>query len=333
MVIALESKELREKILANPKRILNIAKNMGANVRHSEKLFDALMNDFLSADEWHSKLEEMIDLTSLAIIESLRAEFKKQGLGEFDVEKYFLRAMLQLKQSTPDSIKKAQESIKRAKTEAKRLQSAKKETLKITLEIEAMLKEAKEQNKARSPRNEYQKIAGGLKETLKVLDSGNYELALYMAKRLSKEAENLKDIKLIALRNAAKAGHVVSKVKGEDPGSLPSNALTKLNTFLSTIKYLLEEEDYQTATLLAREVKCEAEKFLPPDKVGISKYVCPICFDLNCPNVLCNLSISPSPLARETCRTYCTCGMLYHICCVQKGAHLTCVSCLRPLKG
>jgi hypothetical protein len=333
MPVVVEGKEMRQRILANPKRVLNIAKNMGANVKHSEKIFDALLNDFFSPDEWHSKLEEMIDLTALAIIDSLRVEFKKQGLGEFDVDKYFLRAILELKQCTPDSIKRAQESIKLAKLEARRLQKAKKEALKTTLEIETMLKEAKELVRARSPRNEYRKIEGKLRETLKVLDSGNYELAQHMAQDLSEEAKQLKDMKLIALRNAAKAGHIVGKIKGNDPESLPSGALTKLNTFLSTIKYLLEEKDYQTATLLAKEVKREAEKHLPPERVGISKYVCPICFDLNCPHVHCNLSISPSPLARETCRTYCSCGTLYHICCVQKGEHLICVSCLKPLKG
>ncbi len=333
MPVMVDGKEIRQSILANPRRVLNIAKNMGANVKYPEKLFSALMNDQFGPDEWHSKLEELIDLTALAIIDSLRVEFKKQGLGEFDVDKYFLRAMLELKQCTPESIKRAQDSIKLAKLEARRLQKAKKEAVKTTLEIEAMLKESKELVRTRSPRDEYQKIEGKLKETLKVLDSGNYELALHLANELSNEANQLKDMKLIALRNAAKAGHIVGKIKGENPESLPSGALTKLNTFLSTIKYLLEEKDYQTATLLARQVKREAEKHLPPERVGISKYVCPICFDLNCPHSHCNLSISPSPLARETCRTYCSCGTLYHICCVQKGEHLICVSCLKPLKG
>jgi hypothetical protein len=333
MNIAMQNEKVRNRLLANPKRILNIARNMGANVRRPEKIFRLLLNDDLQPDEWYIQLEEMISLTALAIIEAVRVEFRKQGLGEFDVEKYFLKAMLELKKCSPDSIKRAQDSIKRARLEAKRLQKAKKQTVRTTLEIEAILKETKKLTNTKTTNSEYKKIEESLKETLNLLDSGNYELSLHLSKSLLKNARDLKDIKLIALRNAAKAGHVVGKVKGEDPANLPKGTLTKLNTFLSTIKYLLEEKDYQTSIPLAKDVKREAVKFYPPDKLGISKFVCPICFDLNCPNAHCHFSISPSPIVEETCRTYCSCGTLYHICCVQKGENLTCISCYRPLKG
>lgn len=333
MMTAIDSRNMKEKLLANPKRILGIARNMGANVRRAEKLYNELKLDPSLGDEWLGKLEEVVDLAVVAIIDALRMEFRKQGLGEFDMEKHFLRAMLELKRGTPASIKRAQDSIKRARMEAKRLEKIKKEALKTIFEIEAMLKDTKEMGKAWASEDEYKKIEDSLKEILRASERRNYELALHLANTGLERVKELRDMKYIALRYAAKAGHVVGKVKAERASSSPNESFTRLNTFLSMIKHFIQEESYHTALLLAKEVKHEAEKLLPPDKTRISNFVCPLCFDTKCPNTYCNLSISPSPLMEETCRTYCSCGTFYHICCVQKGENLTCATCHKPLRG
>ncbi|MEE9150540.1 MAG: hypothetical protein V3U20_01740 [Thermoplasmata archaeon] len=332
VAITIDSKDIKEKLLANPKRILSIAKNMGANVTRPEKIFDDLIDDSYLGDDWFNKLEDMMDLAVIAIIDALRTEFRKQGLGEFDVEKYFLKAMLDLKRGTPGSIRRSQDSIKRAKTEAKRQGKIKKEALRTIFEIEAILKETKEVGKAWSSENDYLRMEASLREILKASERGNYELAFHLANATLERAKELRDVKYNALRYAAKAGHIVGKVKAEKTSS-SNDSITRLNTLLSTIKHFLEDESYQTALLLAREVKREADKLLPPDKTRINHFVCPLCFDTKCPNVYCNLSISPSPLLEETCRTYCSCGTFYHICCVQKAEELTCASCHKPLKG
>ncbi|UCG67974.1 MAG: hypothetical protein JSV09_09025 [Thermoplasmata archaeon] len=329
----LKSEAIKDKLLVNPKRILNIGKHMGANVARAERIYNELKYDSHFGDNWLSKLDEMVDIAVMAIIDSLRTEFRKQGLGEFDVEKYFLRAMLELKRGTPTSIKRAQESIKRAKTEAKRLEKIKKEALHTIFEIETILKETREESRTWLSENEYEKMENSLKEILKASERGNYELALHLAKTALRKSKELRDLKHIALRYAAKAGHVVGKVKSENPSSSPNETFSRLNNLLNMIKDFLADESYQTALLLAKEVKFEAEKLLPEDKIQINNFVCPLCFGTICPNSYCNLSISPSPLLEETCRTYCNCGTYYHICCVQKGENLTCPSCHKPLRG
>jgi hypothetical protein len=335
MIVALsiDSDMIKEKLLANPKRVLSIAKNMGTNVSRAERIYDELTNDSNLGDEWLNKLEEMVDLAIIAIIDDLRTEFKNQGLGEFDVEKYFLKAMWELKRGTPGSVKMAQDSIKRAKVEAKKQEQIKKEALSIIFEIETILKETREVGKAWSSENNILKMEASLREILKASERGNYELALHLANAALGKLKDLRDIKFTALRYAAKAGHVVGKAKAENPSSSSNDIITRLNTLLSTIRYLLEEENYPTALLLAKEVKREAEKLLPPDKTRISNFICPLCFNTKCPNPYCNLSISPSPLLEETCRTWCSCGTFYHICCLQKGEDITCASCHNPLKG
>ncbi|UCE74151.1 MAG: hypothetical protein JSV56_00220 [Methanomassiliicoccales archaeon] len=333
MAISIESDDMKKKILTNPNRILDMAKSMDANVERAEKIFDELMNNSLSVKEWFDKLEEMMDLTVMAIIDALQSEFHDQGLGEYDLEKYFLRAMWNLKRCTPESVKRAEEAIDRAKLEAKRLENIKKEALDTTLEIGAMLKDTKGEGEPWSLRNEYLKVEDSVEHILSALDRGNFELAQYLAKNAFEKAKELREMKLTALRYAAKAGHIVAKVKTEEQSTLPKGSFHRLNTFLSTIKYLLEEGDYQTAMILAKGVKHEAEILLPPERTGTVVYVCPICFDTKCPNSHCNMSISPSPLIHETCRTYCLCGTYYHICCVQKAEELVCVNCHKPLKG
>ncbi len=330
---AIDTEMIKEKLLANPRRVLNIAKNMGANVDRAERIYDDLMNDSHLGDEWLSKLEEMVDLAIIAIIDDLRNEFKNQGLGDFDVEKYFLKAMWELKRGTPGSVKMAQESIQRAKIEAMKQAEIKKGALSTIYEIETLLRESREVGKAWSSEKDIQKMEFSLKEILKASETGNYELALYLANTTLGKVRELRDIKFTALRYAAKAGHVIGKLRAENPSSPSSENITRLNALLSTIRYLLEEESYHTALLLAKEVKREAEKLLPSDKTRITNFVCPICFNSKCPNPYCNLSISPSPLLEETCRTWCSCGTFYHICCVQKGEDLTCVTCHNPLKG
>jgi len=327
--------DIKEKLLANPKRVLSIAKNMGANVSRVERIYDDLMNDSFLGDAWFGRLEEMVDLAVIAIIDALKMEFRKQGLEEFDVEKYFLNAMLELKRGTPGSIRRAQDYIKIAKMEAKRQENMKKGALRTIYEIETILKETREVDKALAPENEYLKMESSLKEILGAAERRNYELAQYLANAALERMKKLRDMKYFALRYAAKSSHIVGKVKTENPSSsLDTNEnIIRLNTLLSTIKHFLEEESYQTALLLAKEVKNEAEKLLPSDKTRISNYICPLCFGTDCPNPYCNLSISPSPLLEETCRTYCNCGTFYHICCVQKRETLTCASCRNPLKG
>ena len=324
--------KMKEKLLAKPKRILSIARNMGANVNRAERIYNDLLNNSSVDDEWLTKIEDVVDLSVMGIIDALRMDFRKQGLGEFDVEKHFLKAMLELKHGTPDSIKRAQDSIKRAKTEAKNQEKIKKDALETVFEIEEMLKDTKDVGKGWSTKNEYRKIENSLKDILKASERGNYELAFYLASTAKERAKKQRDLKYTALRYASKAGHIVGKVKSENPAS-SNEDITKLNTLLSMIKFFIEKESYQTALLLSKEVKHEAERLLPSDKTQISGFVCPLCFDTICPNTYCNLSISPSPLMEETCRTYCSCGTLYHICCIQKGENLTCVTCGKPLKG
>ncbi len=331
MVVKIEGHEVKKKLLVDSSKILAMAKKMGANVKKAEKLFNELMSETLPVEEWFDKREKMLDLTVTAIMDALRNEFRKQGLGGIDVEKHFLNAMLDLKRGTPESIRRAQESIRRAKLEAQRLENIKKEAVDTVLEIEALLKDAKEVGKAWSSRNEYLRTEGSIGGILDALDRGNYELALALSKAALEDAKALRDMRLIALRSAAKAGHVVGKLRS-DGTTVPKAEFKKLNTFLSTVKYLLEDKDYKTAMLLAKEAKHEAEKFLPPDKTSISTFVCPLCFDIKCPNPYCNMSISSSPSIEETCRTYCSCGTFYHICCVQKGEDLICASCHMPLR-
>lgn len=325
--------EIKNKLLDNPKRILSIARNMGADVGEAEKLYFELMRESSRTREWFDKLEAMLDSAVRAIIGALRTEFRRQGLGEFDVEKHFQRAMMDLKRCTPESIRRAQESIKRAKSEAKRLDMIKKETLEAVMEIEGMLKNTKALGKAWSTRNEYLQIEGSIEEIFEVLDRGSYELARHLAKSSLVKAKEFRDMKSTALRYAAKAGHIVGKLKAENSSPEAKNTFRKLNTYLNSVKFLLENGDYKTALILAGEAKHEAEKLLPSDKTGICTFVCPICFDIQCPNSYCNTSISPSPLIADTCRTYCTCGIFYHICCIQKGQNITCVNCYRPMKG
>lgn len=335
MPITTDSGDIKEKLLANPKRVLSIAKNMGVDVTRVERIYDDLVNDSFLGDEWFGRLEDMVDLAVNAIIDALKMEFRKQGLEEFDVEKYFLNAMLELKRGTAGSIRKAQDYIKIAKMEAKRQENMKKGALRTIYEIETLLKETKEVDKAWAPENEYTKMESSLKEILGASERRNYELAQFLANAALERVKELRDVKYFALRYAAKSSHIVGKVKSEKLSpSLDSNEnIIRLNTLLSTIKHFLEQESYQTALLLAKEVKNEAEKLLPSDKTRISNYICPLCFSIDCPNPYCNLSISPSPLLEETCRTYCNCGTLYHICCVQKGNTLICASCRNPLKG
>lgn len=325
--------QMREKLLSNPKKLLGIAKRMGADVSSAEEIYYKLENNSYPAEKWFSKLDEMVDLIIVSIIEGLKGEFARQGLREFDVEKHFLSAMLDLRRCTPESIRRAQESIRIARTEAQRLDSVKKETVDAVLEIEKLLKEAKEAERVWSTRKEYQNLKEQVQEVLTSLDRKNYEMAHRMADITLEEARELRDTKFTSLRYAAKAGHVVGKLRGETQSQEIADYYKRLSTYLSTVKFLLEKEDYKTALLLARQTKHEAESFWPSDKTGVSTFVCPICFDIKCPNEYCNFHISPSPLVAETCRTYCKCGTLYHICCVQKGENLTCSSCHRPLKG
>ena len=278
-------------------------------------------------------MDEMVDLIVVSIIDGLKGEFARQGLREFDVDKHFLSAMLDLRRCTPESIRRAQESIRKARTEAQRLDDVKKETVDAVLETEKLLKEAKEAERVWSTRKDYHNMKEQVQEILAILDRKNYELAQKMADITLEKARELRDTKFTALRYAAKAGHVVGKLRSETQAPEIAEYYKRLSTYLSTVKFLLEKEDYKTALLLARQTKHEAENLWPADKTGVSTFVCPICFDIKCPNEYCNLHISPSPLVAETCRTYCKCGTLYHICCVQKGEDLTCSTCHRPLKG
>jgi hypothetical protein len=262
-----------------------------------------------------------------------KIDSRGRSLREFDLEKHFLRAMLDLRKCNPESLRRAEVSILKARMEGKRLERIKREALEATLEIGSLLKGAKGNDKAWSSKNEYVKLEDSVDQILKALDQGKYELAHYLSRNALQKAGELKELKLTAFRYAAKAGHVVAKVKAEEQTTLPKGSFTRLNTFLSTIKYLLEEGDYQTAMVLAKGVKHEAEILLPPERTATVTFVCPICYDTKCPNEHCRMSISPSPLVHETCRTYCSCGTYYHICCVQKGTNLECVNCRKPLKG
>lgn len=325
--------KMRERLLTNPKKLLGIAKRMGADVGPAEEIYYKLENNSYPAEQWFGKLDEMVDLIVVSIIDGLKGEFARQGLREFDVEKHFLSAMLDLRRCTPESIRRAQESIRLARTEAQRLDDVKKETVDAVLEIEKLLKEAREVERAWSTRKEYQQLKDQVQDILAILDTKNYEMAQKVASITLDGARELRDTKFTALRYAAKAGHVVAKLRSEKQPPSVAEAYKRLSTYLSTVKFLLEKEDYKTALLLARETKHEAESLWPSDKTGVSTFVCPICFDIRCPNEYCNFHISPSPLVAETCRTYCKCGTLYHICCVQKGENLTCSTCHRPLKG
>lgn len=330
---SIQTEEERKNLLSDPKKIIAMAKSMDVNVESAEDLFNELLKDPLPVKEWFEKFDKMMDITVFGIIDALRTEFQEEGLGEFDMEKHFLRAMLDLRKCTPESLRRAEVSILKARTEGKRLEKIKREALEATLEIGTMLKGAKGNDKAWSSKNEYVKLEDSVDQILKALDQGKYELAQYLSQNALKKARELKELKLTALRYAAKAGHVVAKVKAEEEANLPKGSFTRLNTFLSTIKYLLEEGDYQTAMVLAKGVKHEAEILLPPERTATVTFVCPICYDTKCPNEHCRMSISPSPLIHETCRTYCSCGTYYHICCVQKGTGLECVNCRKPLKG
>ena len=325
--------KMRERLLSNPKKLLGIARRMGADVTEAEDIYYKLENDSYSAENWFGKLDEMVDVIVVAIIDGLKGEFARQGLREFDVDKHFLSAMLDLRRCTPESIRRAQESIRKARTEAQRLDDVKKETVDAVLEIERLLKEAKEAERVWSTRKDYHDMKEQVQEILTILDKKNYELAQKIADITLEEAQDLRDTKFTALRYAAKAGHVVGKLRSETQVPEVAEYYKRLSTYLSSVKFLLEKEDYKTALLLARQTKHEAENLWPSDKTGVSTFVCPICFDIKCPNEYCNLHISPSPLVAETCRTYCKCGTLYHICCVQKGEDLTCSTCHRPLKG
>jgi hypothetical protein len=325
--------QMRERLLSNPKKLLGIAKRMGTDVTEAEEIYYNLENNSYTAEKWFGKLDEMVDLIVVSIIDGLKGEFARQGLREFDVEKHFLSAMLDLRRCTPESIRRAQESIRKARTEAQRLDEVKKETVDAVLESEKLLKEAKEAERVWSTRKDFQNLKEQVQEVLDILDTKNYELARKIADMTLEEAQELRDTKFIALRYAAKAGHVVAKLRSEIQTQEVAEHYKRLSTYLSTVKFLLEKEDYKTALLLARQTKHEAEGLWPVDKTSVSTHVCPICFDIKCPNEYCNLHISPSPLVAETCRTYCKCGTLYHICCVQKGEGLTCSSCHRPLKG
>ena len=130
-----ENNALKKDLLTNPKGILSIARRMGANVRKAEILFEEMLDEPHLEKEWFDKLNMLVDLTVTAIIETLRSEFKRQGMGEFDVEKHFLSAMLDLKRCTPESIRRAQESIKMAKAEVMRLAEIKRDVVDKVLEI------------------------------------------------------------------------------------------------------------------------------------------------------------------------------------------------------
>jgi hypothetical protein len=333
MEASVDSKEMRKKLLADPQKIISMAKSMDANVKAAEEIFRDLHNDALPVKEWFEKFDKMMDLTVFGIIDALRLEFQEEGLGEFDLEKHFLRAMLDLRKCTPESLRKAEVSILKARMEGKKLEKIKRESLEATLEIGSLLKDSQGTESTWSSKSEYIKLEDSVDHILKALDEGKFELAQYISKSAIRKANELRDLKLTALRYAAKAGHVVAKVKAEEHSTLPRGSFTRLNTFLSTIKYLLEEGDYQTAMVLAKGVKHEAEILLPPERTGTVTFVCPICYDTKCPNEHCKMSISPSPLVHETCRTYCTCGTYYHICCVQKGEDLVCINCQKALKG
>ena len=136
--------QMRERLLSNPKKLLGIAKRMGADVSSAEEIYYKLEKNSYSAEKWFGKLDVMVDLIVVSIIEGLKVEFARQGLREFDVEKHFLSAMLDLRRCTPESIRRAQESIRIARTEAQRMDNVKKETVDAVLEIEKLLKEAKE---------------------------------------------------------------------------------------------------------------------------------------------------------------------------------------------
>jgi hypothetical protein len=333
MAVSVDSEEMKKKLLADPEKILKMAQSMDADVRKAREIFEDLMNIPLPVNEWFERFDKMMDLTVFGIIDALRSEFQDEGLGEFDLEKHFLRAMLDLRKCTPESLRKAEVSILKARMEAKRLEKIKRESLDATLEIGALIKGSKGAKKAWSSQTEYNKLEDSVELILEALDQGKYELAHYLSKISLEKAKKIKELKLSALRYAAKAGHVVAKVKSEEPTALPRGSFTRMNTFLSTIKYLLEEGDYQTALVLAKGVKHEAEILLPPTRTGTVPFVCPICYDTKCPNEHCNVSISASPLVGETCRTYCTCGTYYHICCVQKGEELICINCKLALNG
>lgn len=333
MAESIDKEEMRKKLLADPKKIISMAKSMDANVEAAQEIFNELERGPLPVKEWFEKFDKMMDLIVYSIINALRSEFMEEGLGEFDLEKHFLRAMLDLKKCTPESLRQAEVSILKARMEGKKLEKIKREALEATLEIGAILKHSKVGENNWSLRSEFIKLEDSVDSILLALDEGKYELALFISRSALKKANELRELKLTSLRFAAKAGHIVAKVKSEEHSSLPRGSFTRLNTFLSTIKYLLEEGDYQTARVLAKGVKHEAEILLPPERTGTVTFVCPICFDTKCPNEHCKRSISPSPLVHETCRTYCICGTYYHICCVQKGENLICINCRKPLKG
>jgi hypothetical protein len=139
------------------------------------------------------------------------------------------------------------------------------------------------------------------------------------------------DLKLRALRYAAKAGYVVHRLRSEEPYPEEDTVFRNFNGLLMDVKCLLEAKDYGKAMQLAKKIKHDAEQLLLPDKTGQQSHICPICFDTVCPHPHCNTSIIPSSLEGDTCRTYCHCGAIYHICCIQKGEYLTCIKCHEPL--
>jgi hypothetical protein len=259
-----------------------------------------------------------------------KTEFQKKGLEGYDVERHFSDAVTELKKGTSSSIRKAKKSFSHGKSEADRLKVMRDDALDMVLEIEDILDDVEPLCTSWSTRNEYDKIKASVEEGLRALDWGNYELALKMSRSTVERARELRDIRHRALRSSAKASHMVRKVRKEATSS-KSKELKKFDSLLSTIRHLLEKEDYKTAQLLAKEVKHEAEMLLPPGKTGDCAFVCPICFDTKCPNTYCGSEISPSMLVEDTCRTYCQCGTFYHICCIQEKENLTCVSCYIPL--
>jgi hypothetical protein len=277
------------------------------------------------------RADQIIDLVVIGIMDILKIEFKRMGLEGYDVEAHFMSMIMDLKQGTSESIGRAQRSLKQGKSEAERLKNIKDEILDMVLEVEDILDDIEPLCKGWSTKKEYGKIKSSVEESLKALDWGNYELALQMSRSTMERAKELRDIKPLALRSAAKAGHIVKKVRKEKPSIASETELGKFDNLLSSIKHLVEKEDYRTALLLSKEVKHEAEMLFPPDKTGVSNFVCPICFDTRCPDVHCGLDITPSILTEENCRTHCDCGTFYHICCVQEKDNFICVTCHTPL--
>lgn len=331
MSISDQEEMAKENLLEKSQRILSMAKEMGVDVRSAEKLFDDLSKNSFPKDKVIRRTDQIIDLVVIGIMDILKTEFIRYGLEGYDVEAHFMGTIMDLKHGTSESIGRAQKSLTQGKSEAERLKNIKDETLDMVLEVEDILDDIEPLCRGLSTKKEYGRIKASVEESLKALDWGNYELALQMSRSSMERAKELRDIKPLALRSAAKAGHIVKKVRKEKASLATEAEFNKFDTLLSSIKHLLEKEDYRTALLLSKEVKHEAEMLFPSDKTGVSTFVCPICFDTKCPDVHCGLDITPSILTEETCRTHCDCGTFYHICCVQEKDNFICVSCYTPL--